>query len=75
MITDASESAWAGIIVQGGNILVASWDFLPETLVGTSSTARELYALLSFFKIVLTELKVVTNCRLQVQIDNKGAGS
>lgn len=74
MITDASESAWAGIIVQGGNILVASWDFLPETLVGTSSTARELYALLSFFKIVLTELKVVTNCRLQVQIDNKGAG-
>ena len=75
LVSDASESAWGGLLVQGGTILVAGCDQLPPEMLGASSTTRELFGLLSFLKLCI-ELSgdKLTHCRLQCQIDNQAAG-
>lgn len=72
MITDAAEHAWAGILVSGNSVLLAAHDPLPAELLGASSLAREMFALLSFFKICLKSVQL-SDQRVQVQMDNKGA--
>ena len=58
MVTDASESAWGGILLHGGRIIYATHDKLPATMIGASSTAREMYALLNFAKLCVVTWKL-----------------
>ena len=71
LITDAAES-WAGIALRGGEVLMAVFDHLPDSMIGSSSLARELFALLNFFKLFQARF-TPGQCRVQVQMDNKGA--
>ena len=72
LITDAAEESWAGIAIRGSEVLMAVFDHLPDHMIGSSSLARELFALLNFFKLFQTKFKT-EKCRVQVQMDNKGA--
>lgn len=72
VVTDAAEEAWAGIVVSGGAVLFAAFDPLPPELIGSSSLARELFALLSFFRLCKDKFNLADR-RVQVQMDNKGA--
>lgn len=72
LVTDAAEEAWAGIAIRRGEILFAVFDHLPAHMLGSSSLARELFAILNFFKMFQSKFQH-SNCRVQVQMDNKGA--
>lgn len=72
MITDASETAWGGVVVQGPQVIFAAWGQLPPELLGTASLTRELFGLLEFWKLALHVLPQ-GHARLQVQMDNQGA--
>ena len=74
MVTDASETAWGGILLQGGRIIYATHDKLPATMIGASSTAREMHALVSFAKLCVATWNL-GHCRVQAQVDNKGCGT
>ena len=74
LVTDASESAWAGLLVRGNQILLAAWEQFPPELLGSASITRELSGLLSFFKQCLTAKLLTPKCRIQAQMDNMGAG-
>lgn len=74
LVTDASESAWAGILVRQSQICLAAWNTFPSEICGTASITRELFGLLSFFKTCVSEGLIPPQHRIQVQIDNMGAG-
>ena len=72
LITDASETAWGGVVVQGPQVIFAAWGQLPPELLRTASLTRELFGLLEFWKLALHVLPQ-GHARLQVQMDNQGA--
>lgn len=74
IVTDASETAWGGMLIRKGAIILAAWEPLPDEMLGSASIARELWGLLSFFKMCLSENLLPSHCRVQVQMDNMGAG-